>query len=223
MQKPGRQTQAIKRCPRKRREKSQCLHWASPPLEQVWRRMRAYSPAASALPSPILTSTVWHLTSTERSPGYRICRTSPDLVWYGTSWPPRWRAITVTLEEREKYYRLLSWEQSLQNTETAEDSPYQQSPNGGHLHSDLHRRTRHEGLPPTNKRILEVKKDFFTKENHRKDNSAWEHSLYINTFSERLCQAKGYPEWFPSCTFFRSSWQLKQDSSNAVLQYPPTI
>jgi len=91
-------------------------------------------------------------------------------------------------------YWLLSWEPNLQNTETVEDTPYQQSPNGGHLHSDLHRRMRHEGLPPTNKRILEVRKDFFTKENHTKDNSAWEHPLGINTFSERLCQARGYPE-----------------------------
>lgn len=79
---------------------------------------------------------------------------------------------------------LLSRVQSLQNTETTEDSPYQQSPNGGHLHSDLHRRTRHEGLLPTNKRILEVIKDFFTKEDVKKDQSAWEHPLCINSFSE---------------------------------------
>lgn len=51
----------------------------------------------------------------------------------------------------ENIYWLLSREQSLQNTETAEDSPYQQCPNRDHLHSDLHRRKRHEGLPPTNK------------------------------------------------------------------------
>lgn len=94
-------------------------------------------------------------------------------------------------KKENNIYWLQSWKQSLQNTETAEDSPYQQSPNVGRLHSDLHRRTRHEGLLPTNKRILEVKKDFFTKENHKKDNFAWQHPLCINTFSECLCQARG--------------------------------
>lgn len=87
-------------------------------------------------------------------------------------------------------YWFLSWELSLQNTETVEDSPYQQSPNGDHLHSDLHRRKRHEGLLPTNKRILEVKKGCFTKGNHRKNNSAQEHPLFINNFSEHLCHTR---------------------------------
>lgn len=31
---------------------------------------------------------------------------------------------------------------------------------------------------------------FFTKGNHRKDNSAQKHPLFINTFSEHLCQAR---------------------------------
>lgn len=85
------------------------------------------------------------------------------------------------LWERENIYWLLSWEQSLWNTGTAQDSPSQQSPNGGHLHSDLHRRTRHEDLPPTD-RTVEVKKDIFTKRNHRKDTSAWEHPFCFSTF-----------------------------------------
>lgn len=76
---------------------------------------------------------------------------------------------------------LLNWVQSLQNTETAEDSPYQQSPNGGHLHSDLHRRTRHEGLLPTNKRILQAIKDFFTK--NLKKYLPHGNILYVSTVS----------------------------------------
>lgn len=60
-------------------------------------------------------------------------------------------------------YSLLSWEQSFQNTETAEDSPYQQSPNRGHLHSDLHRRTRHEGLLPMKQENIGSQERFLYK------------------------------------------------------------
>lgn len=101
----------------------------------------------------------------------------------------------------ENIYWLLSWEQSLQNTETSEDSPQQQSLNGDHLHSDLHRRRRHEGLLPTNKIRLKVKKDCFTKGNHTKDNSAQEHPLFINTFSEHLYQARDSQNDFQAVLF----------------------
>lgn len=106
----------------------------------------------------------------------------------------------------------------MKNSQAAEDPPYQLSPNGGHLHSDLHRRMRHEGLPPTNKEnISNQQRKISLQRRITEKTTMHRNALSVSSlFFKHLCQARGYPVEILSCTFLRP----KCDCSNTALQYP---
>lgn len=182
--------------------------FTSPPLEQDWRRTRAQPPAASALPAPVPTlhqrSVGSHLGG--EIPGVQdlqdisrlgvirnqlivsLASNHSHLGRKGKRFTGYWVGNNVCEIQKELKSHLIRraqmWVISTQTCVEERDTKV------SYLQTREYWKSRKISL----QRRITGKTTLLGN------------PLSIKTFSELLCQAKGYPERFPSCTFSRPRW-----------------